>query len=124
MSPTMPKIHTLVRAQTALARIELRCKATQLSYGMLALVLGLLALGMLNVAAFLALNQLLEPAWSALILSGADALLAALLVYFAGRVRPGPEADLARELRDIMLVDLSAEAQSVREEIEQVRSYN
>lgn len=121
MTVTMPKIQTLVRAQTALARIELRCKITQISFAAVALTLSLLALAMLNVAAFLGLNHLVAPAWSALILCGVDLVLAGLLVQAATRVGPGPEAELAKEVRDIMLAEISNDAQAVRDEIEQVR---
>ena len=122
MPATMPKIQTLVLAQTALTRIDMRCRATQASYTALALVLGLIAVGMLNVAAFLGLSQVVEAAWAALILSAFDTLVAVLLIQAASRVRPGPEAQIAKEVRDIMLDELSAEAQSVRDEIEGVRA--
>ena len=122
MTATKPKIQTLIRAQTALLRIELRRLTTQLSFLALALVVGLLGLGMLNVGAFLGLSQLVAPAWSALILAVLDALLAAILIQFAGKVQPGPEAEIAKEVRDILLDELSADAQSVRDEIGQVRA--
>ena len=119
---TIPKLQALVRAQTALTRIELRCKATQVTYAACALILGLIALGMLNVAGFLGLSDVVGQAWSAFILAIVDLIAAVLLIRVARDVRPGPEAEMAREVRDIVLAELSSEAQSVRNELEQVRT--
>ena len=121
MTATLPKFQTLVRAQSALLRIEMQNTTKKASYIALALVMGLICLGMLNVAAYLGLSLLMAPAWSALILAVADAILAIVLVQAAGKVHPGPEVEIVREVRDIALDQLSAEAQSVRDELEQVR---
>lgn len=121
MSDPMPKIRALLKAQGALTRLELNAKSTQATYVALALVLGLLAFGMLNLAAFLALAEHVGQVWSGVILGVADALLAVALVKRAQGVTPGPAADTARELRDLVLHELSNDAEQVKGEILHVR---
>ena len=114
MDDTMLKVRALFKAQSALTRIELRAKGTQAVYGALALVFGLLALGMLNVGAFLALSPLVGAAWSAVLLGIGDAILAGLIAKAAAGVTPGPEGESARELRDMVVESLSADAERLK----------
>ena len=116
MQDTMLKFRALFKAQSALTRIELRAKATQAVYGSLALVFGLLGLGMLNVGAFLALEPVVGGAWSAVLLGVADALLAGVIAKAAAGVTPGNEGDTARELRDMVLDSLAADAGRVKQQ--------
>ena len=60
MEDTKVKVRALFKAQSALTRIELRAKGTQAVYVALALVFGLLGLGMLNVGAFLGLSEVVS----------------------------------------------------------------
>ena len=110
MQDTVAKIKTLIKAQGAITRIELRAKENQAIYGSLALVFGLLGLGMLNVGAFLGLSADVGAAWSAVILGLLDVALAALLGRIAVNVEPGPEAETARELRDYVMDSLESDA--------------
>ncbi|MEM8886151.1 MAG: hypothetical protein AAGD14_18970, partial [Planctomycetota bacterium] len=57
MSDTLHRVRALVRAQTVLAQIELRSKATQGAFFLSGLVLLLAAVAMLNLAGFLALSE-------------------------------------------------------------------
>ena len=122
MQDTMVKVRALFKAQSALTRIELRAKATQAVYGSLALVFGLLGLGMLNVGAFLALSPLVGGAWSAILLGIGDALLAGLIAKAAAGVTPGPEAETAKELRDMVVDALSADAERLKASFEGFQS--
>ena len=122
MDDTMMKLRAFFKAQSALTRIELRAKGTQAVYVALALVFGLLGLGMLNVGAFLALEPIVGAAWSALLLGIGDILLAVFIAKMAAGVEPGPEADSARELRDLVLESLQHDAEQVRQSVTGVAS--
>lgn len=110
MQDTVAKFKALIKAQSAITRIEIRAKENQAVYGSLALVFGLLGLGMLNVGAFLGLSAAVGPAWSAVILGLLDVALAAVLAKIAMSVTTGPEGETARELRDYILESLESDA--------------
>ncbi len=123
MQDTVQKLRALARAQMVLARIEVRAKTTQVAMLAAALTLVLLGLGMLNLAAYLALSEAVGAAWSALILGIVDAVLAAIVVSAASRVRPsGPEIEGATEVRNIVLDSLTADAEEVKGQIAEARA--
>ena len=115
MSEPMLKMKALIKAQSALTRIELRAKGTQATYLAVALVFALLGLGMLNVGAFLALSPTVGAAWSALLLGVANGLLAMLLAKVASGVTIGPAGESARELRDMVVDSLADDAEALKE---------
>lgn len=110
MQDTVAKLKALIKAQSAITRIEIRSKENQAIYGSLALVFGLIGLGMLNVGAFLGLSSVVGGAWSAVILGLLDVALAAVLGKVALHGEPGPEAETARELRDYVMESLESDA--------------
>ena len=114
MQDVMTKARALFKAQSALTRIEFQAKARQAIYFALALVFGLLGLGMLNVGVFLGLSPALGPTWSALLLGVADLLLAGIIAKVAVGVMPDRSAKTARELRDLVLDSLSTEAEQLK----------
>ena len=59
-----------------------------------------------------------SAAWSAVLLGLADALLAALVAKAAAGVTPGPEGESARELRDLAVESLSADADRLKARFE------
>ena len=111
MQDTKIKVRALIKAQSALTRIELRAKGTQAVYGALALVFALFALGMVNVGVFLGLSPHVGGAWAAMILAGGNALLAVAIGKAASGVTPGPEGETAKELRDMVVDVLSEDAE-------------
>jgi len=121
MQDVMTKARALFKAQSALTRIELQAKASQAVFVALALVFGLLGLGMVNVGAFLGLSPVLGPAWSALFLGVADLLLAGVIAKAAAGVTPGPQAKTARELRDLVIDSLSTDAERLKADLQGVR---
>ena len=122
MPNTMHRIRALARAQTILAQIELRSKATQAALFITALVALLTALLMLNLAGFLALSGRIGMIWSAVVFGGIDAAVAALLVSIAKRTQPGPELGSATQVRDLLLDELAAEAEVVKNDVMQARA--
>ncbi|MHC4939239.1 MAG: phage holin family protein [Planctomycetota bacterium] len=122
MSDTMNRVRALVRAQTILAQIELRSKMTQGAFFSTALTLLLVAVAMLNLAGFLALSDRIGMIWSAVAFGVADAILAGLLIKVGKSIQPGPELASATQVRDMLLDELSAEAEVVKEDFMQARA--
>ncbi len=121
MDDPRPKLQTLFKAQSVLTRIELRAKAAQAVYMCIALVFGLLALGMLNLAAYLALSDPVGPVWAGVIVAGIDLLLAIVLLKIAKGAEPGPELESAREVRDLAMDALTTDADRVKSQVLAVR---
>ena len=121
MEDTILKVRALFKAQSALTRIELRAKATQAVYVSVALVFGLLALGMINVGAFLGLSTYVGGTWAALILGVFDAILAAVVAKLAAGVTIGREGETATQLRDIVVESLTADAERLKNQFQGVQ---
>lgn len=120
MQDTMVKVRALFKAQSALTRIELRTREQQAVGMAIAFVFGLLALSMLNVAAFLALASVVGTAWSALILGVADLLFAGLVAKVALGVSTGSTGEMAKELRDLCVDSLAADAEELKDRLQGV----
>lgn len=121
MTQTLNRVRALVRAQTILSQIELRSKAQQGALFSVALVLGLIAVAMLNLAGFLALSDRIGMVWSAVTFGVADAIIAGILISVAKGVQPGPEAGSATQVRDLLVEELSDEAEVFRQDYMQAR---
>lgn len=121
MTQTLNRVRALVRAQTILSQIELRSKAHQGALFSVALVLGLIAVAMLNLAGFLALSDRIGMVWSAVTFGVADAIIAGILISVAKGVQPGPEAGSATQVRDLLVEELSDEAEVFRQDYMQAR---
>jgi hypothetical protein len=66
---------------------------------------------------------------AALLVALANAILAALVIFAATRIKPGPEEEMVREIRELALSELSADADGIRQnfarigsDIERIRS--
>lgn len=83
MRDLLSQFSTMMRHELGLARAEMAEKASQAGSGIamlgIALVLGIAALTILLMSAVLALNEVMEPWLSALIVGGVAALIAAIL---------------------------------------------
>ena len=75
---------------------------------------------MVNVALFEHFSGLHGATIGALIVAGVNAALAVGAVLYASRMRPGPEEDMVRDIREMALTELQADLDGVRSEFEQV----
>jgi hypothetical protein len=100
-------LRTLIRADMLVARIWLRMAARRSALLGLAALAGTLGLGMLNVAGYFALEPRLGPLWAAVAAALCDFAIAAALAFASLQVRPGRDLDLALELRDNAIEQLS-----------------
>jgi hypothetical protein len=85
-----------------------------------AMVAGLLALAMANVAGFFALAPSLGSPGAASVVALVDAVAAGLLAVVAVSLQPGREEDVVREVRDMALDEIGAELEVVQQRLAQV----
>lgn len=105
-------ISIILRAERMIARRQMVLTLRQSGlYAFAGLVL-LIALVMLNMAAFYALEARLTPQVAALLVALGNLALAVVLVLIAGRLKPGRELEPVTELRDLAISELEADAEN------------
>ncbi|MGJ8583607.1 MAG: phage holin family protein [Marinosulfonomonas sp.] len=84
-------------------------------------IVALFGVAMLDVAAFLWLGSLMEPALAAVIVALGNFILAGLILFLANSSSRSDEIAMAREVQDIALKDIEAEAERVQRELNTIR---
>jgi hypothetical protein len=121
MSDSAFKLQLLVRAEIALAKIYTRRSMLRAAFVVAALVFVLMALGMLNFAAYLFLLDKYTPSLAALLVASVD-VACATVIFIIGR-KAGPsdtEENMAQEIRDMAYRELSKDVEDVKLNIEQL----
>lgn len=114
------KLRIYARLEMALARIGARRSARQAAYYAMALLLILLAIAMFNVAAYDALTDLYGRGIGALIVAAANGVLAVFAVMIAGRMKPGPEEEAVKEMREFAAAELSTDVEEFKREVREI----
>jgi type VI protein secretion system component VasK len=122
MDDLVLKFRILLRAEAAIRNSQIRLAVRQARLTAVGLVLALLALGMLNVAIYLALETRLGGSTAALLLAVVNGILALILILAAGRMQTGPEVDMAEEIRDLAVTEIAADADELKQELQQIRA--
>jgi hypothetical protein len=117
MDEFLIKMRLFLKAEMILYRLQLRRIVQQAAFYLAAALLAVLAAGMLNIALYLYLVPRLDTAGAALAVALADIVLAAAAAVAAGRLRPGPEVDAAKDLREAALAELAADAERIKVQI-------
>ncbi len=117
MDDLLVKLRLLVRAEMVLFRLHLRRTLLQAAFSLVAVLLTVLAVGMLNVALYQYLVPRLDGAGAALAVAMADLVIAAAVFIAAARQGLGAEYDSARELRELVVADLTADAEQIKARI-------
>jgi len=118
MNESLQKVQIVARAQAAILRAQLRRSVASLVLVAVGLVFALLAVGVLNFAAYAAVELRLGPGPAGLIVGSVDLLLAGAL--FAKGLAASPESEeekLAREITEMATESLSAELDEARGEL-------
>jgi hypothetical protein len=97
------------RSERLLLENEFRLTLQKVQLSALAGLVGILGLVMVNLAVFFALVPHMGQALAALCLGGADLVLAILLVVRVGSLKPAPEVELVKEVRDMAFADIEEE---------------
>lgn len=121
MDNVVRNVRVLWRAESIIADIRFRQMITRSGLRGIAALLGLFAFLMGNLAVFFASEQAWGPIWAAGILGGANLVLAIITLMIAERTKPGREMDLALEVRNMALESLEADAQSVQQQLTELR---
>ena len=98
-----------VRTELLVAEMRLRSYARKAAFLAVALGVALFGLGMLNVAAFLWLSEAFGPVQTALGIALANFAIAAAAFAIGYTMKPGPELQLAEEMRDTALETVEGE---------------
>ena len=102
-------LRILWRTDRLLTQNEIRLLSQKLQFNALAGLVALFGLVMLSLAVFFALVPHWGHSLAALAVGGADVVLAVLLVSYAGSIKPAPEVEMIKEMRDAALNDLKEE---------------
>ena len=121
MNPIARNVSTLWRLQRSLNEAELRRTSKRITMAVVAGAVGFLALVMLNIAGFSALTTNYGYTFAAFAIAAVDVLVAVILIVAAQSIKLAPETDTVRDLRDSMLADIEADAQTVQDELVQLR---
>lgn len=122
MDETLLKIRVLTRAEMTLAKANARRIAARTRLYVIALGMILLTVIMVNIAAYEYLSAIKGEPVAALIVASVNAVLAILVMYFASRIKPGPEEEMVKEIRELVLTELSADADVIKQKFAQVSS--
>jgi hypothetical protein len=107
-------LQLLWKADSVIAKIWAQVMARRFGLFALAGLIGVFGLGMANVAGFYGL----QPSWgsvgAAAIVAVADFILAGLVLLLGRSARPGPEIELALDLRRIAVESVQADAEDLK----------
>ena len=117
MEEFLVKIRLLLKAEMILFRLQLRRTVLQATFYIAAVLLVVLAVGMLNIALYLYFAPRLDNAGAAFAVAIVDIVLAVVSVVVAGRVRVGPEVDAVNALREATMAKLTEDAERVKTQI-------
>jgi len=117
MEEFLVKIRLLLKAEMLLFRLQLSRAIRQAAFYIAAILLTVLAVGMLNIALYLYLVPRLDNASAALVVAIVDIVLAVVAVVVAGRLHLGPEVDAVRNLHEAAMAELTADAERVKTHI-------
>lgn len=122
MDETLLKLRVLTRAEMTLAKANARRMAARSRLYAIALGIVLITVVLLNIAAFEYLSTQMTDAMAALTLAIINAVLAVIIIVVATRIRPGPEEEMVREIREMALTELSADADGIKQNFAQIGS--
>ncbi len=115
MSETMIKLRILMHAEYTLARVNPRRLVNKAILAAIAIGLILLVVVMLNVGAYELLAKSYGDARAAFLVAGGNAVLAALIFFVGRQLKPGPEEKMVQEIRELVLSELSADAEDMKQ---------
>ncbi|MGY3534606.1 phage holin family protein [Bradyrhizobium embrapense] len=107
-------LQVLRKADMLVGKIWLNVLARRLGLLAFAALIAVFGLGMANVAGYNALQNSLGTVWAATVLALVDFTIAAIVLLIALRSHPGPEIDVALEVRKTALESLHEDARDIK----------
>ena len=121
MSAPVTKLQILTRAEMALVHIRTQRTIRKAAFFAVAMVFGLLGLGMMNYAIFYAVNKTQGPATGALVVALLDIAVAVIMILIANKTDSNvSDEKLALEIRDIAQNELNKDLDKAKGEIEKI----
>ncbi len=102
-------LRVLWRTDRLLTQNEIRLLSKKLQLNALAGLVAIFGIVMLSLAMFFALAPHWGDSLAALAVGGTDIVLAALLIGYARSIKPPPEVEMIKEIREMALNDLKDE---------------
>ncbi len=106
-------LQVLSKANSLIARIWLAVMARRFALFVFAGLIAVFGLAMADVAGFFALQSVVSTVWAATIVALVDFAIAAVMALIALTAKPGPELDLALEVRGMAIKSLQADARDL-----------
>ena len=114
-------LHVLLKADSLIGKIWLNLLARRFGLFVFAGLIAVFGLGMTNIAGFYALQETEGPVWAATIVAIVDFVLAAIVMLVGKNAAPGPEIDLALDVRKMAMEALQADARDLKGTIDGFR---
>jgi hypothetical protein len=113
-------LQVLSKADSLIGRIWLNVMARRFGLFALAASVAVIGLGMANVAVFYGLQQSSGPVWAATIVAVVDLIIALIIVLLGVNIRPGPEIELAFDVRKMALDAVQTDASDIKTTVDTV----
>ena len=107
-------LQVLRKTDILIGKIWLNVLARRLGLFAFAGLIGVFGLGMANVAGFYALQNSLGVIWAATVVAIMDFAIALIVLLVGSRTRPGPEIDVAFEVRRTALESIQEDARDLK----------
>jgi len=107
-------LQVLAKADSLIGRIWLNIMARRFGLFALAGLIAVFGLGMANVAGFYGLQQHWGPVWAAAVVAVADLIIALIIVLVARSIQPGPEIELAFDVRKMAVEAIQADSRDIK----------
>jgi len=107
-------LQALRKADFLIGKIWLNVLARRLGLFAFAGLVGVFGLGMANVAGYHALQASVGEVWAAVILAGVDLVIAVIVLLAAMKSRPGPEIEIALDVRKMALESIHEDARDLK----------
>lgn len=120
MHETFLKLRILASAELNLARITARRLANRATLLAIAVGLLLLAVVMINIGVYDFLSRTQTPSMAAFLVAAGDGVFAVLAVIIAMRLGPGPEEQMARQIREMAFDELAEDVDDLKDELAKV----
>jgi len=113
-------LHLLQKADSLIGKIWLKVIARRFSLFMFAGLIAVFGLGMADIAGLYALQGPAGPVWAAVIVAMADFAIAAIVLLIARNSEPGPEIDLALDVRKMAIEAIKTDAADLKVTIDAI----
>lgn len=114
-------LHLFFRTEKALAKAKLRLSTRKIILTVGVAVTVLISIAMLNVAGYFSLEDNVGKALAALIIAAANLLVTCVLLVIKNNLHAAPEEQMVREVRDLAISEIEAEAAIVQKQLLQIQ---